>query len=362
MPNDRAVSAAQAFLLATKTYWTTRIYPNVRAEYDARVHRAAVKPADADAAAKIMADSPLYQYFAWLERHLQRFKYAGRYGLHTTFAARRAHAMEQLRAKSTNDLLELDPALPMPRYYTAFDIHQHPGGVWSDPVAGLVYERGARSTMPLAGGKHRDLHGRLTDLALAEAPDAQRILDLACGFGKSTIPFCASRPHAQVEAVDLAAPCLEVAAREAAAAGVRNVRFRQMSAIDTDYADASFDLVTSTMFLHEVPPPEIERSFAEAARVLKPGGTMVHLDFLPQVQPQARGSQEVFARFVHYGHGRRNNEPYMEPLAELDLEAMLKRVGFTDVEIKPFEEADGTLDPAYSAWRFPWTTIVARRA
>jgi hypothetical protein len=41
---------------------------------------------------------------------------------------------------------------------------------------------------------------------------------------------------------------------------------------------------------------------------------------------------------------------------------MLTRLGFTDIEINAFEEADGTLAPGYSAWRFPWTTIVARRA
>ncbi|MEO7402231.1 MAG: class I SAM-dependent methyltransferase [Burkholderiales bacterium] len=361
-PNERAVAAAQAFLLATKSYWTTRIYPAVRAEYDERVARVEAKPRDADDVAALMRSSTLYQYYAWLERHLQRFKYAGRYGLHTTLAGHRAEAVAELHERAAADLLELHPELPLPRYYTSVDIHQHPGGVWSDPVAGLVYERGARSTMPLSGAKHRDLHGRLTDLALAEAPNAARILDLACGFGKSSLPFAVSRPAAQIDAIDLAAPCLEVAAREAATVGARNVRCRQMSATATDYANGTFDLVTSTMLLHELPPPEIERTFAEAARVLKPGGKMVHLDFLPQVQPQAQGAAEPFARFIHYGHGRRNNEPFMEPLAKLDLEALLTRLGFTDVRIEALEEAAGTLDPSYAAWRFPWTAIVASRA
>lgn len=361
-PNERAVAAAQSFLLATKGYWTTQIYPAVHAEYETRVERAEVKPCDADEVAALMRSSTLYRYFAWLERHLQRFKYAGRYGLHTALAGRRDEAVAVLRDNAVADLLELHPELPLPRYYTSVDIHQHPGGVWSDPVAGLVYERGARSTVPLSGTKHRDLHGRLTDLALAEAPQAQRILDLACGFGKSTLPFAASRPAAQIDAIDLAAPCLEVAAREAASIGASNVRFRQMNAAATDYATGTFDLVTSTMMLHELPPLEIERTFAEAARVLKPGGKMVHLDFLPQVQPQASGTGEHFARFIHYGHARRNNEPFMEPLAKLDLQVLLTRLGFTDVRIEAFEEADGTLDTNYAAWRFPWTAIVARRA
>jgi ubiquinone/menaquinone biosynthesis C-methylase UbiE len=126
-----------------------------------------------------------------------------------------------------------------------------------------------------------------------------------------------------------------------------------MSAAATDYPDARFDLVTSTMLIHEMPPDEVEAVFDEAFRVLAPGGRMVHLDFLP--------ADDAFRRFIHYGHGRRNNEPYMEPLSELDAAEMLRGKGFVDVEIQAFEEADGTLDPSYSNWRFPWTVIAARR-
>lgn len=107
------------------------------------------------------------------------------------------------------------------------------------------------------------------------------------------------------------------------------------------------------MLLHELPPKEIEQTFAEAARVLQPGGRMVHLDFylLP----------DAFSRFIHYGHARRNNEPFMPPLCELDLTAMLERLGFSDVEITPFAEADGVDTTDSPTWRFPWTVISATR-
>jgi cyclopropane fatty-acyl-phospholipid synthase-like methyltransferase len=99
--------------------------------------------------------------------------------------------------------------------------------VWSDPISGWVYERGARSTTPLAGARHADLHDRLTELALRGAPGARKILDLGCGFGKSTRPFYERLPEAEIHALDLAAPCLRLAARAAADAGARNVRYRQ---------------------------------------------------------------------------------------------------------------------------------------
>ena len=47
---------------------------------------------------------------------------------------------------------------------------------------------------------------------------------------------------------------------------------------------------------------------------------------------------------------------------EPDMAAMPRGKGFVDVEIRPFEEADGTLDAGYPNWRFPWTVIVACRA
>ena len=74
----------------------------------------------------------------------------------------------------------------------------------------------------------------------------------------------------------------------------------QADARATGLAGQSVDVVTSTMLLHELPPKEIEATFAEAARVLEPGGWIEHLDFLPQVQPRS----DAFTRFIHYGHAK----------------------------------------------------------
>lgn len=323
--DGRSFAAGQAFLLSAKTWWTRVLFPVVRERYG--------------------KDDVLYQYFCWLERHLQRFKYSGRYGLQPYHAQDR----ERLEKSLEPTRAELQQDFPYPEYYTRIDIHQHPGGVWSDPIAGFVYERGARSTTPLAGQRHRDLHQRLTAAALEKCPAPQRVLDMGCGFGKSTRPFYEALGGGKVEGIDLSAPCLRLAARDAAG----TARFRQVDAAHTDYPEASFDLVTSTMLLHEMPPAMVEKTLAESARLLKKGGRMVHLDFLPAADP--------FSRLIHFGHGRRNNEPFMEPLAGMDLAALLERLGFRDVEIRPFEEAEGTLAPDYPYWRFPWTLISAER-
>lgn len=350
---DRAFAAAQAFLVSAKSFWTTELFPALRDEHAGRCEGGAADTPATVAAA--LEDSTLYRYFAWLERHLQKMKYSGRYGL-INWLARQRHALEASLAAPLAAPATLDPALELPRYYRAVDIHQHPGGVWSDSLAGFVYERGARSTTPLAAGRHHDLHERFTD-RVASVCRPQRILDLGCGFGKSTRPFCQAFPAARVEGIDLAAPCLGLAAKMNSDAALGNATFHQADAAHTGRAAGSFDLVTSTMLLHELPVTTIEQVLAESARVLAPGGWMFHLDFLPAAQPR----HDAFAGFIHQGHSRRNNEPFMAPLNRIDLQGLLQGLGFTGIDISAFEEADGVLAADYPNWRFPWAVIRARK-
>jgi len=352
MMPERSFEAAQRFLLSAKNWWTSRLYPRLRAEYEARSGTHTARHTVADVA-DMLEDLTLYRYFAWLERHLQRMKYSGAYGLARYYDAKRETALQKLDAANGSDrILELNPDLELPHYYTRIDIHQHPGGIWSDDVAGLVYEHGARSTTPLLGESHANLHTRFTTWVAAGGSPVN-ILDMGCGFGKSTEPFYTRFPEAGVEGIDLSAPCLRLAAHTARNSGAANIRFRQRDAAHTGYSDASFDLVTSTMLLHETPPAALERVLSEARRVLEPGGRMIHLDFhyLP----------DAFARFMHYGHARRNNEPYMQPIAELDLRTLMRRHGFSDAQIEPFREAEDLGPERTDVWRLPWTVISGRK-
>lgn len=344
--DERAFSAAQGFLLAAKMYWTTTLYRALRDEFLAQ-HSSGETEQSVEKVADILEDSTLYQYFAWLERHLQRMKYAGRYGLIPYHDERRGELLGDPSSPA-----ELDPNLEMPAYYTGVDIHQHPGGLWSDATAALVYERGARSTTPMLGQAHKDLHDRFADL-IAAAGKPKRILDMGGGFGKSTAPLSERFPSAGVDSVDLSAPCVALGTHLAKQRQLDNVRYRQMDARSTDYGDESFDLVTSTMVLHELPTKALEELFDEAFRVLEPGGRTVHLDFYE--------IPDGFRRFIHYGHARRNNEPFMQPLASMDLEALLKKKGFVDIEIAPFKESADIDIEKNDAWRFPWTVVAASK-
>jgi len=329
----RSFVAAQDFLLSVKLYWTTELYPQL----------------DENAPIGNLKQTVDYQFYAWLERHLQRFKYSGRYGIHHFHDQFRNEIIEKF---SDETLLTLDNSLSLPNYYTSVDIHQHPGGLWGDDIAGVVYERGARSTTPLESTNHQDLHQRLTSMTTSQNKPA-KILDMACGFGKSTQPFYDSLPNADVIGIDLSAPCLKLAAYTARENQAQNIRYQQANAEKTPFKNNQFDLVTSTMLLHELPPKSIKAVFTEAYRVLEPGGKMAHLDFY--LVPN------TFKRFIHIGHSQRNNEPFMEPFVKMNLRKVLENQGFINIKIEPFEEANGTLDSDYKSWRFPWTIISAEK-
>jgi ubiquinone/menaquinone biosynthesis C-methylase UbiE len=247
-------------------------------------------------------------------------------------------------------LLTLDPDLRVPDYYSEIDTHQHPGNLTGDSLAGFVYRASAMSTQP-GSTSGRSLHNRFAHLLVREGQFG-RIADLGCGFGKSTLPLAQTFPNAQVLGFDLSAPCLRLAAVEAAEAQQQNLRYWQADAVNTGCEGGRFDLVTSTMLLHEMPPPVIEALLAETYRLLEPGGMSVHLDFR---------TRDPFLRFLHHDHGFRNNEPYMEAFDRMDVESAHKRVGFEDIRIEPFAESEGTAAPDYNAWRLPWTVFIARK-
>ncbi len=338
----RRFDAYQSFLLGCKSYWSGSLYPQLKIE------SGDLKPEDIDAS---KSSSVTYQYYAFLERHLQRMKYSGRYGIAPMHEPFRDEFEEWLDQPLPKNLLSLDADCTPPAYFTEIDIHQHPGGTCGDTLAGVIYDRGSRSMWP-GRSKDRGLHGRF-NAVVKETCEPHNILDLGCGFGKSTQPFTIDFPKAQVTGIDISVPCLKFAAVTANEENIQNIGYRQSRAEETPFPPTSFDLVTSTMLLHEMPPKAIRATAKEAFRLLEAGGYTIHLDYLADDDP--------FNRFIHYGHGQRNNEPYMRPLNEMDLGSTLRECGFEDIKIMPFEEAPNALSPANDSWRFPWVVVVGRK-
>jgi ubiquinone/menaquinone biosynthesis C-methylase UbiE len=143
-----------------------------------------------------------------------------------------------------------------------------------------AFTRQASQFATAAAVTHRDLVQRFTDAVPADAGAV--VLDVACGPGIIT---AALAPRArEVVAFDLTPEMLAKARQRCAAAGLTNVSFREGSATDLPFPDASFDAVVTRLSIHHFQAPH--RPLAEMARVLKPGGALVVADVVSSEAPE----------------------------------------------------------------------------
>lgn len=127
-------------------------------------------------------------------------------------------------------------------------------------------------------------------LARVALSAGERVLDVATGTGEIAVPAAAA--GAEVTGQDLAPGLIETARVRAAEAGV-DVRFDVGDAERLPYADASFDVVTSSFGVMFA--PDHRAAAAELARVCRPGGRLALLNWHP-----TRGVAEFFKVMAAY--------------------------------------------------------------
>ena len=107
---------------------------------------------------------------------------------------------------------------------------------------------------------------------LGKLKPEDEVLDLGCGTGRFTVPM-AERVR-QVTGLDLCPAMMEKAREKTLQRGLR-VEFKEGDMTNLQFADKSFDVVTSMVALMHIPLDQRQAVFSEAARVLKPGGRMI---------------------------------------------------------------------------------------
>ncbi len=230
--------------------------------------------------------------------------------------------------------LHLDSSVEPPAYVGAIDIHCMPGGYLADrgegdTGAGAVYDRGVYLYMSGLMGGRNDAVGQLAVAFLkSRLPEfaPRRILDMGCGVGHATLPWATAFPSADVTGVDVGAALLRHAHVRAESFGVA-VRFVQADAEATGLPDGHFDLVTSSILLHETSTRGLPAILAESRRLLAPGGVMLHVD-----QPRF-DDDDPWATFLQENETHYNNEPFWRRYRSLDLEAQARAAGFARVEL-----------------------------
>jgi len=130
-----------------------------------------------------------------------------------------------------------------------------------------------------------DLHGygRAIRLELSRRlPSGRklRVLDVGSGFGINAAFLARSLPKgSEVWTVDPSPEVLDNAKKSLGADAAR-LRFREASAHDLGFDEGYFDAVVSVMVLHHV--VALQPAIAEMARVLRPGGTLLAVDYKPE--------------------------------------------------------------------------------
>lgn len=134
------------------------------------------------------------------------------------------------------------------------------------------------------------------------------------GAGEGSFALLLAQRAARVIAVDSSARMIEVGREQAARHGVKNVEYRLGDMEEVPIGAGEVDLVFFSQSLHHALHPE--RALAEAARILASGGRIVVLDLLKHRFEEAR---EMYA------------DEWLG-FSEAELEAMLEKAGFDNVE------------------------------
>jgi ubiquinone/menaquinone biosynthesis C-methylase UbiE len=133
------------------------------------------------------------------------------------------------------------------------------------------------------------------DVAGADLRDGAFVLDVGTGPGRVPLLVAGARPGIRIEGLDLSTAMIAHAEEELQRARARGVRgaervgYRVGDVAGLPFADASVDLVISTISQHHW--PDVAAGLAEIRRVLRPGAQAWIYDF----RPALAGAREAAA-------------------------------------------------------------------
>ena len=241
--------------------------------------------------------------------------------------------------------LVADPNLPIPKYWM-YPVHRTTGGWDAHPDMGFIhgelvhrYLVGKSPKPPAAGGAVTDIYDDRRSFA-AQAPrrDYRKILEIGCSSGPYTESLSQVFPDAEIYACDISIAQLEQARRTGNHDG-RAWKLFQADGRNTGQPDASFDLVTSYIILHELPVEVIVDTLKESFRVLKPGGDLLYGDVAPYAAMSKLNAWRTDFLATYGG------EPFWRGSSTMDMVGIMNDIGFVDVKYR-----------ATSPSNYPWMT------
>lgn len=159
---------------------------------------------------------------------------------------------------------------------------------------------------------------------LAELKEGEEVLDLGSGSGMDVF-FAALQvaENGRVVGVDMTPEQLDKAERLRTQAGFPQVTFTEGQIEELPFPDASFDVVISNGVINLA--PDKRRVFAEAARMLRPGGRLAIADIIAEVEltPHIVANTDLWASCIG---GAAQQDAYLQAIETggLRLELMKK--------------------------------------
>lgn len=168
-----------------------------------------------------------------------------------------------------------------------------------------------------------------------DPPAGQRIVDIGCGAGATTIRLAALVTAGSVTGVDVSAPMLALARARADAAGVENVVFAETDVQADDLVGAPFDLAFSRFGVMFFTDPVL--AFSRIAGALVGGGRFGFVCFQsPTENPFIVVPVGIASAHLGVGPPADPNGPNPFSLADPNrTRLLLADAGFTDVELEP---------------------------
>ena len=258
--------------------------------------------------------------------------------VHTTVIPAIEREMDQLaenakkivaETKQVGGSLTLDASVPIPASVSEMDVHLMPGSFHSeyqedDVTAGAIYDNSSRTFAIEHFGKNMDDIGMtMSNFVRLKYPQLcpQKILDCGCTIGHNSLPWAQTFADSELHAIDISPGLLRYAHARAQAMGIP-AHFRQMNVNQLKFEDNSFDVVFSSMVLHELPLKDIRAYFQEAHRVLRPGGLMLTMELPP------KSVMSAYDNFYLNWDSYYNNEPYFKPFRDQEYIDLCTQGGF----------------------------------
>ncbi|WP_246034189.1 class I SAM-dependent methyltransferase [Thalassotalea mangrovi] len=323
------------FLTHLNVHLSAQILPGVKTAYEQDVlpkiiEETGEQPKDRHQVRQAMLDNGYFQMWSALRRNTMEM----RQQLGRSQVLRQVdEIVEKVETYNRDaETLMLDESIQIPEYVSSVDIHCQPGCYYTeyfenDVTVAASYDLGLFVTTAGLLGALNDGGGKgVGNFLSAEYPDfnPKRILDIGCTIGHNAVPLAQAFPDAEVIAIDVARPCLRYGHARAKALGVDNITFMQANGEDlSQFADESFDLITTSMFWHETSHKAMPAIMKTIHRLLSPGGLTLHLE-----QPQYQG-MSIYEQFIRDWDTYFNNEPYWGPMHDADLNQVVVNAGFS---------------------------------